>query len=228
MNRRNTTQQLPLAVAQLLIKHIPPFRTMCNSDAMAITPVLHTHRHPPHPSKPTRSCPHSWTCPQMRFPCVHGPLAPVGHGAHWRSSASGTLLGGSSHVCSQSHRQAPRWWGQEIVLGHGRAEVEGRLKDCTLIVRSRCRRTDQVVARSTGQEPAWYWHQDTQGDFMCECGWQEVVLIIQPARAFCIVGVVEDYSGALDPSRRFGPIQRSWATQRGLGWTGGVHVGRGG
>ena len=125
LNRRNTTQQLPLAVAQLLIKRIPPFRTMCNSDAMAITPVLHTHRHPPHPSKPTRSCPHSWTCPQMRFPCVHGPLAPVGHGAHWRSSASGTLLGGSSHVCSQSHRWAPRWWGQEIVLGRGRAEVEG-------------------------------------------------------------------------------------------------------
>jgi len=63
---------------------------------------------------------------------------------------------------------------------------------------------------------------------MCECGWQEVVLIIQPACVFHIVGVVEDYGGALDSLRHFGPIQRSWAMQRGLGWTGGVHVGRGG
>jgi len=228
LNWRNTTQQLPLAVTQLLIKCIPPFRTMCNSDAMAITPVLHTHRHLPHPSEPTRSCPHSWTCPQMCFPCIHGPLAPIGHGAHWRSSASGTSLGGSLHVCSQSHRQAPRWWGQEIVLGCRWAEVEGRLEDHTLIVQSQHCRTNQAAAHSTGQELAWYWHQDTQGDFMCECGWQEVVLIIQPACTFHVIGVVEDYGGTLDTSRHFGPIPRSWAMQQGLGWTGGVHVGCGG
>ena len=68
LNQRNTTQQLPLAVAQLLIKHIPPFRTMCNSNAMAITPVLHTHRHPPHPSEPTRSCPHFLDMPPDVLP----------------------------------------------------------------------------------------------------------------------------------------------------------------
>ena len=33
------------------------------------------------------------------------------------------------------------------------------------------------AAHSTGQESAWYWHcrstEDAQGDFTCECGWQE-------------------------------------------------------
>ena len=53
--------------------------------------------------------------------------------------------------------------------------------------------------------------EDVQGDLGCGGGWREVVSVVRPARAFRVVGVVEDYGGALDPSRRFGPIPGSRA-----------------
>ena len=37
------TRQFPLAVAQLFIKHTPPFRATTNSDTMTLTPTLHMH-----------------------------------------------------------------------------------------------------------------------------------------------------------------------------------------
>jgi len=37
------TRPFPLAVAQLLIKRIPPFRATANSDTTTVTPILNTH-----------------------------------------------------------------------------------------------------------------------------------------------------------------------------------------
>jgi len=39
-------------------------------------------------------------------------------------------------------------------------------------------------------------------------GRKEVVSIVQPAHMSRVIGVVEDYGGALDPSRRFGLEER--------------------
>jgi len=103
--------------------------------------------------------------------------------------------------------------------------VEGRLEDSALIVRVGAvgpigRRPAQLDGNQRGMGTA----EDVQGNFGCGCGRREVVSIVRPARTFRVVGVVGDYDGALDPLGCLGP-RAAW---RGLEWTEGMHVGRGG
>ena len=95
-NKRNMSLQFPLAVALLLIRRIPPFRTTGNGDTTAMTPILRRLTQAPAFVLILGHIPRCALPARSRSSCSRWTRS-----ARWRSSASGTLLGGSSHGRSQ-------------------------------------------------------------------------------------------------------------------------------
>ena len=116
--------QLPLAIAQLLIKRIPPFRATSNNRVKAMTLVLHTH---------TDASP---ALGNQQDPILV--LRQVSRRASrtvaFEFTLAFLLLPIATHVrwllarLLPAHGRAARRYDEEVALQHGQAEVEGRPK----------------------------------------------------------------------------------------------------
>ena len=114
-----------------------------------------------------------------------------------------------------ANRRASGGWDQKVALGHGQAEVEGRLEDSGLIVRVDAvgpigRRPAQLDGDQRGMGAT----EDVQGNFGRGCGRREVVSIVRPAHAFRVVGGCRRLRWRVRP---FEPVPRSGPRGEGSG-----------
>ena len=209
--------QLPLAIAQLLIERIPPFRATSNNNATAMTPVLHTdtdaslalgNQQDPIlilrqvPTRASRTVAFAFAFTFTFALALAVLLLPLDAELFERALevlGEGDLVGGLLARLLPAHGRAAGRRDQKVALGHGRAEVEGRLEDRGLVVR-----VDVV-------EPIWWrpaqLHGDqhsvcTPEDAQCHLGCggcrREEISIGRLACTFRVVGVVKDDDGTFE------------------------------
>ena len=152
LSTRVVTGQLPLAIAQLLIKCIPALRPTSNNDATAMTPVLH-------PYTTTSLCPRGINRIPSSFSGIYHDVPPV-PSRSWLSYSR--LTRSCSSASWKSSAREPRWAAPHGSVSSLRVGFQGVRSGRSVMAReggggkatrgwrsrpSRCRKTDLGVTR---------------------------------------------------------------------------------
>ena len=152
--------QLPLAIAQLLIKCIPALRSTSNNDATAMTPVLHPD-----------------TNTSLALGNQQDPIFILGHIARFASRSflvPVLLFPPDAQLFERAQQWAPRWAAPRASVPSLRVGFRGVIPESCVRARgggggrttrswcsrhvSRRRRTDLGAARLAGRGPTPYVH----------------------------------------------------------------------
>ena len=215
-NRRRMAGQLPLAIAQLLVERIPPFRAPRDDDAPAMAPVLHAHTDAglalgdqQDPVLVLRKFSGRVAALgglaleavlvlllALGTDVLEGALEVLGEGDLVRGLLAGLLPAAGGAAGGRD---------EEVALGHGGAEVERRLEDRALVVRvdvvEAVRERHAAAATAAelrGDEHGVRAAEDAEGHRGRGGGRREVVPIARLARTFRVIRVVKDDDGAFE------------------------------